>query len=329
MNESQKKFAGAIMAVLIALAGVGMVNAAPGSIDTTPPADTNTTVYIQDGKTIQTGFEANGSIDYALPVLNATGASADDLAMNVSVDGVEYYTFSGTWNSYDSGEPDTSTDYIHNVSGDSLSRVPMAINQNVTMNVTYWNESAATPTPTTVQVYVENGDTRSVQRATADAAFVDIEETKAPLYRPFSDDYNSTKLDDTVDVNGSNTSVIYTLEGSTVQDPFANHTEEVTDTGSFTLMRASVDGDDPETVPVFYNGVPDWYDMSEDGSYAVYDSDANTLTYELSRENFDGELTADVMASSDVYRVTDLWTAYQLAGGRTGSGTEAITQMVM
>lgn len=319
----------AVMAALAVIgAGTGAVIAAPGSIDGTA-TDTSTTIYMSDGETLETNYTANGSVNYALPVLNATGASADDLAMNITHDGEEYYAYSGTWDTYASGETDTSTDYIHNVSADELGRVPMNVNENVTLTVTYWNTSATNPTPTTITVYVENGDERSVQRVTENASFVDVEDKESPLYR-LTDDYSAVEMDsENVEVNGSGTDIIYALEDSAVQDPFANTTEDLEDTGAMTLMMADVEADEDGLIPVFYNSAPDWYDAEDMGTYAVYDEDANTLTVESEDTEFEGATTADVSVSSDVYRVSDIWTVYKLAGGWDGAGTEAIVQMVM
>lgn len=315
------------MAVLVASLS-GAVTAAPGSIDSTP-TDTTETVYISSGETIQTNFTANDSVDYALPILNATGATADDLATNITVSGDdrEYYSFSGTWDSYASGEADTSTDFIHNVSGGELADVPMTANENVTLNVTYWNESAASPTPTTIQVYLENGDERVVREVDSGATFVDAEEVEPPLYRVRAENYNATEVDDSaVSINGSDTSVIYTLAGSDEKTNFEDMTEDLETDGAFTLQKSSLEGDEDEVIPVFLNEKPDWYDMDDFGSYAVYDASADTLTFELAEDNFDGETTMDVSASSDVYRISELGTVLDMS---EGNNLGAISQMVM
>ena len=332
MNANLKKYIGVLMTLAVITAGSGAVAAAPGSIDTTA-TDTNTTVYMADEKTIQTNYSANGSVDYALPILNATGAANSDLAMNVTKDGVEYYSFSGTWDTYASGEIDTSTDYIHNVSGDELGDVPMNINQNVSLNVTYWNESAANPTPTTIQVYIENGDERSVQRVTESASFAEVEETEQPIYRrgPFgdADEYTTVSVDDTVKVNGSNTTVIYTLSTNNVSEAFANTTEDVEDAGAFTFMMSSVDADEENPIPVFYKSSPDWYEPGDMGTYAVYSPTEDTITFHTEDAEFKGVNQGDFMVTSDVYRVTDAYTVWKLSGGASGSGLDAVTDMVM
>lgn len=329
MKAKHKRFIGALMALAVALAAVGAVTAAPGSIDGTPPADTTTTVYMGADKTIQTNFTANGSINYALPILNATGASADDLAMNVSKGGATYYTFTGTWNSYNSGESDTSTDYIHNVSGADLADVPMNINENVTLNVTYWNESASSPTPTTIQVYVENGDERSVQRVEDGAATTTVETVSPPAYRPFAEDYDVASVDDTVKVNGSATDVIYTLSTSNVSSPFANATEDLSSQGSFALVQADVDAAETTEVPVFYKSSPDWYKPADHGTYAVYDPTADSLTFHTQDTEFKGVTQGDISFTSDVYRVADIYTVWKTAGGYSGAGVDAVLNMVM
>lgn len=330
MNQKTRKFGGLFMVLALTIAAVsGVVMAAPGSIDTSPPSDTSEQVYIQDNKTLQTGFEANGSISYGLPVLNATGASADDLAMNVTHDGVEYYKFTGSWDTYQSGESDTSTDYIHNFTGDDLSDVPMNINENVTLTVTYWNQSASSPTPTEYTVYIENGDVRSVQRVTESSAPADVDEdVEPPAYRPLSDAYDVASVDDTVSVNNSSTDVTYTLSDTNMSDPWDNRTEDLS-SGGFMLTIASVDADEEADIPMFYKSAPDWYDSDDMGSYAVYDDGDDTVTFKTADTEFDGASSADLAFSSDVYRGSDIGTVWDLAGGYSGAGTDAIMNMVL
>lgn len=330
MKANLKRLGTALVAVALIMSVVGPAMAFPGTIETAPPADSTTTVYMQDGKTIQTNYTANGSIDYALPLLNVTGASATDLAMNVTHGGVTYYKFGGTWDTYNSGEADTSTDFIHNVSGDELDDVPMNINENVTLTVTYWNASASNPTPANITVYVENGDVRSVQRVTEKGAPTDVDTASPPLYRPFSDDYQTVEVDDTVKVNGSSTDVIYTLSESNVSEPFANTTEELSSQGAFTFMIASVDADEDAKVPVFYKSAPDWYDTSEHGTYMTYAPDTDRITVHTEDSEFKGATTSDITFTNDVYRVTNLGTVIELNGGYTSrSGIGAAVDMAM
>jgi hypothetical protein len=330
MNAKVKKYIAALMALALVSAGAGMVSAAPGSIDGSQ-TDTTDEVYVSDEKTMDAEFNASGDTTWNMTIQNVP--DGDELAMNVTHDDVEYYEFTGDFSSYNDTDPDadsTTNGRYHTFTDDELDRVPMAINENVTLNVTYWNASAdlANRTPTTIQVYVENTDERSVQRVTEDAAFADVETVEPPLYRPLTDDYDSVEVDDTVDINGTNTTVIYTLSDSAVQDPFANRTEEL-DSGGFTLMVASMTGDNDETVPVFMDETPDWYDEDEMGSYAVYDSDNNLVEFHPSEDNFEGETSADVMASSDVYRIGDVYTVWNLAGGYSGAGLDAVLAMAM
>lgn len=325
-----------MMAFALVLAGVGSVSAAPGSIDGTQ-TDTTAEVYLSDGKTVDSDFNASGDTTWNLTLQAVPDADAGNLALNVTHDGVEYYAFNGDFGTYDDGDADadnTTNGYYHAFTDDELNRVPMGINENVSFNVTYFNESlsAENRTPTTITVEVQNGDERTVQRITEGQADTDVETLNAPRYRYFSDDYeyNATTVDSSsIGVNGSNTTVIYTLEDDAVRTPFENMTSELSTDGAFTFMQSSVSGDSDEIVPVFLNSAPEWYDASEFGSYAVYSPSQDTLTYELSSENFDGITNADVSASSDVFRVTDLRTVWNMAGGYSGGGVDAITQMVM
>lgn len=325
-----------LFGVLAALAVMMMTPAAlaaPGTIDSAA-TDTTDITYVSDGETIDDAFNASADATYGLPILNST---TDNLAMNVTHDGVEYYTFSGTWDAYASGEADETNDYVHNFTGADLSRVPMAINKNVTLNVTYWNASAdaANRTPTTITVTVQNTDERAVQRVTENASFADVEEQDAPFYRRAdlgylsANTYEAVSVDDTVNVNGSDTDIIYTLSDTTVQDPFANVSEDLEDAGAFTLAMASLDADSEEKVPVFYKSAPDWYDSEDMGSYAVINPSDNTVTFDAAGENFEGATTTDVALSSDTYRVMDLGTVWDLAGGYSGAGIQAVTDMVM
>lgn len=330
MKNGLKKFIPVLMALAVISGGFGAIAAAaPGSIDTTP-TDSDTTIYMEDGKTLETNYTANGSVAYALPVLNATGAGADDLAMNVTHDGVEYYSYSGEWDSYASGESDTSTDYIHNVSADELNRVPMTVNENVTLTVNYWNTSAENPSPTNITVYVENSDERSVHRATENASFADVETLEAPFTSPLEDDYTAATFDsENVEVNGSETDIIYTLSDSEVQGPFGNMTEDLEDTGAFSLMMADVDAESEGPIPVFYKSSPDWYEPEDMGTYAVYSPSDDLITVHTEDPEFEDASSADVSVSSDVYRVFDVGTVWDLAGGTDGEGVSAIMDMVM
>jgi len=327
MNANVKKYIAALMALALVSAGAGMVSAAPGSIDGSQ-TDTSDEVYISDGKTMDAEFNASGDTTWNLTVQSVP--DADELTMNVTHDDVEYYEFAGDFDSYADGDPDTdntTNGRYHTFTDDELNRVPMAINENVTLNVTYWagNDTA---NATTVQVFVENTDERSIQRVTEDAAFAEVETVEPPMYRPLTDDYTVSSVDDSVDIAGENTTIIYTLSDSGVQDPFTNRTEEL-DSGGFTLMVASMSGDGDEAVPVFMDETPDWYDEGEMGSYAVYDSGNNELAFHPTGENFEGETSADVMASSDVYRIGDVYQVWNLAGGYSGAGLDAILTMAM
>lgn len=327
--ENKKAMFAALTALAVLFAGAAVVSAAPGSIDS-DASDTENITYVSENETISTSF--NGSMGaeekYGVPVLNATGASADDLAMNVSHENVTYYEFTGEWDTYASGESDTSTDYIHNFTDSDLDRVPVDPSENVTLEVTYWNESADNPSPTTITVFVETTDERNVQRVTENASFAEVQTSSPPIYRPLSDDYSVVDVDDDAAINGSNTTVIYTLDSEAVQNPFNNRTESLS-SGAFTLMEADATGDSSEDVPVFLNSVPDWYDSEDMGTYAVVNPSENTLEMNPSAENFDGENTMEVSATSDVYRVTDVYQVYKLAGGYSGSGLDAVMNMVM
>lgn len=330
MNAKIQKFAGVLMALALVTAGAGFAIAAPGSIDGSQ-TDASDEVYISDEKTMDSEFNASGDTTWNLTVQSVPEDA--DLAMNVSHDGVTYYSFSGQFDDYDDGDPDTdgsTTGEYHAFEDDELSTVPMGINENVTLNVSYWNTSAENPTPETVQVHVENTDERAVQRVTESAPFAEVETKDSPMYRPLASDYNATTVDDNVDVNGSNTTVIYTLGDSEVTDTFANATEEVDAAGAFTFMMASTNGDSEEVVPVWYKSAPDWYDASDYGSYATYHPSEDKTQFHLSENNFDGQSQAGVDLSSDVYRVTDLGTIIELNGGYTSSNwLGPVTQMVM
>lgn len=336
MNGNTKRLF-AVMATFALIAmGAGAVAAAPGSVDSTPPADDTTTVYITDGGNA-TEFNASENVDYALPLLNVTATDADELAMNVTTeDDDEVYSFSGTWDSYASGEADTSTDYIHNISGDELNDVPMNIDENVSITVMYWNTTVDEPDPTNVTFYLENTDERSVHRVDEDAATTDVDNVSQPFYRRAdfgwlgTNEYSVVDVEDeSVEVNGSATDVVYVLGDEETQDPFADETEEISDGGEFLLMTADVDADSSGPVPMFYQEAPDWYEADDMGTYSVYDPDENMVTYHTEDDEFEDETEGDFTFSSDVYRVTDIRTVWNLAGGYSGAGVDAIVSMTM
>lgn len=331
MKNGFQKFTAAFIALALISAGVGMVSAAPGSIDGTQ-TDTSEDVYITDGKTMDTEFNASGDTSWNLTVQSVPDTA--DLAMNVSHDNETYYEFTGDFGDYDDGDPDTdpaTNGSYHAFTDDELGDVPMNINENVTLDVTYWNESAESPTPTTVQVYVNNTDERAVRGVTENASFVDVETKESPAYR-LTDDYEAVSVDDeNVEVNGTETDIIYTLSDSTVQDPFANVSEDVDSSGAFMLTMADVDAESTNSVPMFYQESPDWYDADSMGSYATYNPSDNTVTLETEDSEFEDATSADVSVSSDVYRIGDVGTVFNLAGGtsepREAAG--AVVSMVM
>lgn len=328
MERNTKRLTAILMAALM-VAAVAPAFAAPGSIDGSQ-TDTSDDVYVSADKTMDATFNASGDADWNLTVDNVSDSA--DLAMNVSKSGTDYYAFSGTFSNYNDGDPDadsTTSGEYHAFSDSELDDVPMTINENVSLNVTYWNASADSPTPTTVTVYVENTDERSVQEATEGNAAVDLFTAEQPLYRG-ADEYDAVEIDDRVTVNGTETNVIYTLTGSNVTEPFQNYTEDVDSQGTFLLMKSEVDADTSGEVPVFYRSSPDWYDAEDLGSYMVYDDRSDTLTLHSYGPEFDSTTeNVDVTASSDVYRVTDVYTVYKLAGGYSNDGISAVMDMVM
>jgi len=299
-----------VVALAIMMMTVGLAAAAPGSIDGSQ-TDTQDMVYVSDGKTMTTDF--NGSDDATWNMTIQSVPDGANLAMNISHDGVEYHYKNGTDGTYSDGDPDTDTTtggkYFH-VNESSLKWVPVDPNANHTLNLTYWDPTATNPTPTTVTVYVETTDERNIQRVTGNAAFAELSEKSPPMYRPLTDDYNATEVDDSAAIAGSNTTVTYHLAGSEVSDTFANTTDEISSAETFTFIQAQAGG---EAIPVYYNSAPDSWSLSEDGSYAVYDPDTDSVKVTLS-DDYDGQTSADLMVNSDPYRITDISTVYELAG---------------
>ena len=330
MNHNTKRLTAALMAAILMVAMAPMAGlAAPGSIDGSQTDDT-TEVYVQDGKTMDDAFNASGDTDWNMTVQSVPDGT--DLAMNVSKDGTTYYEFTGTFGDYADGDPDadtTTNGKYHAFSDSELADVPMSINENVSLNVTYWNASADSPTPTTVTVEVQNTDERSVNEAAEGNAATELFTAEEPLYRG-GDEYDAVEVDDTVDVNGTNTNVIYTFSGENVSGPFANVSEDVDSQGTFLFMKSSVNAEEDSNVPVFYRSSPDWYDASEMGTYAVYNDRDDMMTFHTEGPEFTSNTTtADVTASSDVYRASDIYTVYKLAGGYDNDGLSAVMDMVM
>jgi len=316
MKSQTKTLTALAFAALLISAG-GIAFAAPGSIDGSQ-TDTTTEVYISDGKTMDASFNASGDTTWNMTIQSVPDSA--DLAMNVSKDGSTYHSYSDTFGTYSDGDPDadtTTNGRYHAFKDSELADVPMTTNENVTLNVTYWNVSADTKNPTTIQVHVENSDERAVREVDTETlnssgwAETSTEEHKV---RRWKADENHVKVDDTVDVNGSNTTVIYSLRGADATDPFDNATETFSSDGAWTLMIASADGDDTEHVPVFYDSAPSDYNISDAGSYAVYDPDTDMVEYHLSSENFDGRSQADLELNTDQYSTFDLWKVYDRFG---------------
>jgi len=302
----QMKHTRAVAGLLIAALALSMAApamAAPGSIDTTQ-TDTTDTVYIADQKVIDSSFNASGAYEWNLTVQSVPDAA--DLAMNVSHDGVTYYSYSGDFSDYADGDPDTTastTGEYHAFSGAKLSSVPMGISENVTLNVTYWNASADNATPTTVQVFVENTDERTVAYIGSSALDTDMASvTNTSKWLGLSTENFADVSAENRDVNGSNTDVVVALGEDSVVDQFASATE---DTNPLPVLGAEAESGDrllgaPATVsgtavPVYFESAPD--DANKSATYAIYSSSGTpTLTYNLGKD-YDDRSSVDVSAT--------------------------------
>jgi len=323
MNSKHKKLFGVLAILALLTAGMGSVSAAPGTVDNR--TDTTHVTYVAANKTLTTNFNASSNDVFALSINNSTSSN---LVMNITVNGTQYYKFSGTWDTYQSAHSvdnvSTTANYTHNFTEADLSKVPMAINQNVTLTINYWSSGNQT-NATSLQVYVVNTDERSVRRATSGSSLVTISTKSPPFYHPFSPDYKAASIDDSgVKINGSNTSIVYTLSDSATKTPFSNVTKGLSTSGTLMLTKSTAGG---SPVPVFYKATPSWFSSSSMGTYAVYSPSDNTLTYHPG-SSYDSKSKMDITSTSDVYRIRDIHTVWDLADGIHGAGYSAVTQMV-
>lgn len=309
----------AILTAMLVLSGtliVGMAVAAP-TIDTSTTDGTSTQSEVTDGYAVDP-FNGSGDVGHVVQI-NGTAGTTYEMKLVKNSTGVTYYTNTSVGN-ISTANNGANAHFNGTFTESNLDRVPMAIDENVTMDVVFYNTSN-TSDNATIQVTLNNTDERSVHRV--DSGEIDskafLSETEEDPLNPLADPDTHLEVEEhDVTVNGSNTTVIYTLEDTNATDPFDNATEVVDTDGAMTFMVVTMEaGGDTHRLPVFLNEKNDDWSLSDDGSYAVYDSDADTFTFELGDE-VDGESTVTIDATTDRYGLTDVITIWR-TWGRTAA----------
>lgn len=295
-NTTTKRLLAALAVFAVLTAGSFGAFAAAPSIDT----ETATT-------TQETDITDGGS-----QVYNETGTanlswSADSNSSKVVIeqDGRELYSASP--DPYNEG----STSY-YNVSladdGSDYSSLEAGAGENVTLNVTFTNDTTLSSPDTSPANYTfENGNEKAfVYQTTDEADDEDVTEfaeygfgasvASLDTLTGDSDLVDPVKLEQTTDVNENTSEVLVTFSDSDTQDAFE---EAQTDASSGEwLPMASVEMDD-ETVPVFSEEADvDWVDTDED-TYAVVSSDGSTVTVHNAGELVEDTEEVDIVATGN------------------------------
>ncbi|AUV84693.1 hypothetical protein C2R22_24505 (plasmid) [Salinigranum rubrum] len=215
----------------------------------------------------------------------------------------------------------TPDEYYHNASsgmsyfnvsladdGSDYSTLEAGAGENVTLNVTFENDTTlSSPDTSTANYTFANGNEMAwVYQTSAEA---DDEDTTSFASYGFgasfasldtltgdSDLVDPVMVEQTTDVNQNTSEVVVTFSDSDTQDAFE---EAQTDASSGEwLPMASVEMDD-ETVPVFSEEADvSWVDTDED-TYAVVSSDGSTVTVHNAGELVEDTEAVDIVATGN------------------------------
>ncbi|MFC7134326.1 MULTISPECIES: hypothetical protein [Salinibaculum] len=285
----------ALFALLLLTAGVAM--AAP-SIDSETTVTSTTSAYA-DGET-QTTFNASDGVNLSTIQASYATTKPEIRIIDPETDTVIKTVTNASDPGYFTKTGDDGTTYYYNTTfaESDFERMPMAANENKSVTLRFIdNSSLDDPTSsdmTNTTVYLENTDERTVLRGDAGAMEFGSDGFSAFGFN-WSVDKNAELDQSDVTVDGDNTSVILTLEDeagdtdTSVQQRFANAVPEEVESGDWLkTQQVYVDG---TPIKVFYDSAP----SDAEGTYGVYDEDANLVRVELGEE-FADDSSVDIRA---------------------------------
>ncbi|QCC57193.1 hypothetical protein DVR14_00525 (plasmid) [Natrinema thermotolerans] len=285
------------MVALVALAGVGAVAMSTSAA---------TTTLAGDGTDQVTGFTANASNDIETSIASdGTDFSTDGtetLYMNVTYDGEEYALTS------DAVSSGTSASQTVNITNDQLAELPGDAGQNTTVTVHTWGENSTgdvTTAETNFNADITFADSYAV--AEMDDSSADLTEpdvgvlssswaSVSSLWSSSSDDPVDThSFEQTVGVNGSDTTVTVTDKTTNGSDAFDN---AIGDKESGDLIYGASAGVNGSPVLAFYQSADSDIVDTDTDTYAVYDANGNgEWTFHLGDDYSDAS-SVDVYVSS-------------------------------
>ena len=298
MKLNRKTVTTLLMVALVALAGIG---AFAGS------GVAATTTLAGDGTDEVTGFTANESndLEYSINADDGTngfdGDGTTTLFMNVTYDGEEYAV---TEEAVSDG---TATSQAVNISNDELSDLPGDAGESVNVTVNAWGtdgNGTETTTGSTFDVTITFDNSHAVTEV--DDSSATIEEQDSGFFSMDTVTFWSSSSDDTSDihtyeqtvgVDGSNTTVTVSDQTSNGSDAFDSAMEDKSSGDLIYGASAAVDG---SPVLAFYQSA-DSDMVDENSTYAVYDANGNgEWTFELGDDYADAS-SVDVFVSSQSY----------------------------
>ena len=299
------------MVALVALAGIG---AFAGG------ATAATTTLAGDGTDQVTGFTANESNDLEYTISSDDADFSNDttttLKMNVSHDGTKYAI------TEEAVSDSTASSQAVNISNDELSDLPGDAGENTTVSVTAWGEDDGgnvTTSATEFNVTITFANTHAVTAVDDSAATIEEPESSIlsmdtlTFWSSSSDDTDIHTYEQTVGVDGDNTTVTVSDQTSNGSDAFDSAMDDKSSGDRIYGASAGVDG---APVLAFYQSA-DSDLVDENSTYAVYDANGNgEWTFELGDDYADAS-SVDVYVSSQSYtdvenfesgEITDLFT---------------------
>ncbi|MFC4553540.1 MULTISPECIES: hypothetical protein [Halorussus] len=285
-----KKFVALAIAALLVTGGMQGALAAKPSIDT-ETTNTTSTSEITDGSVIDVRNGANASDYHSIQYTADSENSKLKVTLNGSKEGDAVFYANSSAEVVDSA----SNTYKVNFSEVELADVPRKVNQNVTLDFTIINNTAAANSDTTtIQVTLRNGANNSVVYVSDfdvedsnDIETFNKNTTIAGLTIPFTTKDYSQISDLDRNVNGSATDVTVVFGNGTVAEDYSNAVASDASEGDWLISQASLLSTTP--VKVYNEEAPD--SVSDGDSYGVYSSDIGGqagITYELG-ETFEDE----------------------------------------
>jgi hypothetical protein len=290
MTNQTHRLASVCLAAVLIIGGFGAVMVMPAAADA--PANTTSSDIATDGTTTIQSFEANSSNMSQLVVANANN-SASTIEVEITKDNVTYYSAVEGDTEYTRLETNNAnSNDVHqfNISHDTLAEVPMGINEDVTVNLTVWDQNDPTNDTTETSFVLSNTDERSVLDTRSEAvgnpdvgsALTTAENLGYTEFAILGDNVTYYQIDEQRDVNGSETDIIVPLQDS---DMASRYDERVGDMDAGTPVFNIMSSADGDLIPVYVDERGDF--SSANDTYAVYDTDTDRITVMLGDDKAD------------------------------------------